>query len=160
MSAKELFGFATLWGCVGWDHYQVPLPTQTHSRRRLYASLSAAMYFGKWMLSAKQEIEPKFELQGNTYYSNERWNMIKVQYQCKNWHFSIMGANLFTQHGAKYERIIVSDVHPEHHIQSIRDNANMLMLGATYRLNFGKGKNKANRTLNNDGLEKGVDVFY
>ena len=36
----------------------------------------------------------------------------------------------------------------------------MLVLGATYQLNFGKGKDKANRTLNNDGLEKGVDVFY
>ena len=160
LSAKELFGFATLWGNVGWDSYQVPLPTQTHSRKRFYASLSAAMYLGKWVLSAKHEIEPKFELQGNTYYSNERWNMIKVQYQCKNWHFSIMGANLFTRRGGKYERITVSDVHPEYHIQSIRDNANMLVLGATYRLNFGKGKNKANRTLNNDGLEKGVDVFY
>ena len=54
----------------------------------------------------------------------------------------------------------MSDVHPEYHIQSIRDNANMLVLGATYRLNFGKGKDKANRTLHNDGLEKGVDVFY
>ena len=86
--------------------------------------------------------------------------MIKVQYQCKKWHFTIMGANLFTRRGSKYERITVSDVHPEYHIQSIRDNANMLVLGATYRLNFGKGKDKANRTLHNDGLEKGVDVFY
>ena len=118
------------------------------------------MYFGNWVISANYEVEPKFELAGNTYHSSERWNNVKVQYHCKNWYFSITAANLFTHRGAKYERITVSDVHPEHHIQSIRDNANMVLLGATYRLNYGKGKDKAKRTLNNGGLEKGVDVFY
>lgn len=160
VSAQELFGFVTLWGNVGWDNSRVQMPLANHTRRRFYGSLRGTMYFGNWVISANYEVEPKFELAGNTYHSSERWNNVKVQYHCKNWYFSITAANLFTHRGAKYERITVSDVHPEHHIQSIRDNANMVLLGATYRLNYGKGKDKAKRTLNNGGLEKGVDVFY
>ena len=147
MSVKELFGLGTLWGNVGWDNSRVQMPTQIHIRKRFYASLSAAMYFGNWVISGNYEIIPKFELVGNTY-------------QCKNWYFSITGVNLFTHQGAKYERITVSDVHPEEYIQRVRNNANMVLLGATYRFNFGKTKDKPKRTLNNGGLEKGVDIFY
>ena len=160
MSVKELFGFGTLWGNVGWDNCRVQMPAQIHIRKRFYASLSAAMYFGNWVISGNSEIMPKFELVGNTYQSKERWNNLKVQYHCKNWYFSITGVNLFTHQGAKYERITVSDVHPEEYIQSVKNNANMVILGATYRFNFGKNKDKSKRTLNNGGLEKGVDIFY
>ena len=116
MSVKELFGFGTLWGNVGWDNSRVQMPTQIHIRKRFYASLSAAMYFGNWVISGNYEIIPKFELVGNTYQSKERWNNLKVQYHCKNWYFSITGVNLFTHQGAKYERITVSDVHPEENL--------------------------------------------
>ncbi len=36
----------------------------------------------------------------------------------------------------------------------------MVLLGATYRFVFGKRQKKVNRTLNNDGVERGVDINY
>lgn len=35
----------------------------------------------------------------------------------------------------------------------------MVLLGATYRFDFGKRQKKVNRTLN-DGVERGVDINY
>lgn len=36
----------------------------------------------------------------------------------------------------------------------------MVLLGATYRFDFGKRQKKVNRILNNDGVERGVDINY
>lgn len=34
------------------------------------------------------------------------------------------------------------------------------MLGVNYRLDFGKKRNKEKRSLNNGGVERGVDIEY
>lgn len=36
----------------------------------------------------------------------------------------------------------------------------MVLLGATYRFDFGKRQKNVNSTLNNDGVERGVDINY
>lgn len=70
------------------------------------------------------------------------------------------GINLFTRRGSTNEEITVSELHSKSLVQCIKDNANMVALGINYRLDFGKGKNKAKRSLNNVGLERGIDVNY
>lgn len=67
---------------------------------------------------------------------------------------------MFTKRGSTIEKITISEVHPEKYIQNIRNNANMVLLGATYRFVFGKRQKKVNRTLNNDRVERGVDINY
>ncbi len=106
------------------------------------------------------QIQPDYNLSGNSYSTKDRWNTIKVQYKHKNWHFSLTGVNMFTKRGSVYENIVVSDVHPEEYSQCIRDNANMLLLGVSYRLDFGKKRNNTKRSLNNEGIERGIDINY
>ncbi len=67
---------------------------------------------------------------------------------------------MFTRRGSIYKSITISDVHPVTVEQSIRDNANMVVLGINYRLDFGKRGNKTKRSIRNSGIEQGVDINY
>lgn len=160
LSVQNLFGFATLWGKFGWDNYNIKLYNDSYSKNRLYASINGTFKFGDWLVSANYVITPRYNLSGNIFSSTDRWNTITLQYHYKNWYFSATGVNLFTKRGSTYERITISDVHPEIYRQNIRNNANMVLLGVNYRFDFGKKTKKANRTLKNDGVEKGIDTNY
>ncbi len=160
LSVQELFGFATVWGNVGWDNFHVNMPDKKYVKNRLYASLNGALYFGDWAMIANYKIRRRCDLLGNSYSFEDRWNTIKVQYKYRNWNFSLTGVNLFTKRGTLYENVTVSDVHPEEYSQSIRDGANLILLGVNYKLDFGKKRNKPKRTLNNDGIERGADINY
>ena len=160
LAAQELFGFATVWGNVGWNNLHITMTDKSYVRNRLYASLNGALSFGNWLITAMYQIQPDYNLSGNSYSTKDRWNTIKVQYKHKNWLFSLTGVNMFTKRGSVYENIVVSDVHPEEYSQCIRDNANMLLLGVSYRLDFGKKRNNTKRSLNNEGIERGIDINY
>jgi hypothetical protein len=160
LAAQELFGFATVWGNVGWNNLHITMTDKSYVRNRLYASLNGALSFGNWLITAMYQIQPDYNLSGNSYSTKDRWNTIKVQYKLKNWLFSLTGVNMFTKRGSVYENIVVSDVHPEEYSQCIRDNANMLLLGVSYRLDFGKKRNNTKRSLNNEGIERGIDINY
>lgn len=160
LSAQELFGFATIWGSFGWSNFHINMAEKNYEKNRLYASLNGSVYFGNLLITAKYQIRPNYSLLGNSYNTEDRWNTIKVQFKHKNWNFSLTGINLFTKRGSYYESITISDVHPEKLTQCIRDNANMVLLGINYRLDFGKNRNNTKRTLNNDGIERGIDINY
>ena len=160
MSVQNLFGFATFWGKLGWDNYHIKLENEHYSKNRIYTSINGNFTFGNRLVSANYEIKPRYNLSGNIFSTAERWNTITFQYNYKNWYFSATGVNLFTKRGSTIEKITISEVHPEKYIQNIRNNANMVLLGATYRFDFGKRQKKVNRTLNNDGVERGVDINY
>ena len=159
LSIQNLFGFATLWGKFGWDNYNINVSNASYDNK-LYASINGTFKFGDWLISANYEIVPRYSLSGNVFTSADRWNTISVQYHYKNWYFSATGVNLFTKRGSTYECLTISDVHPERYTQNIRSNANMLLLGVNYRFDFGKQHKKANRILNNGGVERGVDLNY
>lgn len=160
LAVQNLFGFATFWGKLGWDNYHIKLENEHYSKNRIYASINGNFTFGNWLVSANYEIKPRYNLSGNIFSTAERWNTITLQYNYKNWYFSATGVNLFTERGSTIEKITISEVHPEKYIQNIRNNANMVLLGVTYRFDFGKRQKKVNRTLNNDGVERGVDINY
>lgn len=160
LSAQNLFGFATIWGKIGWDNYNINFNNDSYLKNRLYASINGNFKFGDWLISANYEIVPRYSLSGNTFSTSERFNTISVQYNYKNWYFTATGGNLFTKRGCTYKSITISDAHPETYTQNIRDNANMLLLRINYRFDFGKQHKKASRSLNNGGVERGVDNNY
>lgn len=65
---------------------------------------------------------------------------------------------MLTKRGGVYESIVVLDVHPKECSQCIRDNVNMLLSDVSYRLDFGKKRNGTKRSLNNEGIERGIDI--
>ena len=53
----------------------------------------------------------------------------------------------------------LSGVNPQKSETTIRNNANMLMLGLSFNLNYGKKLSKGKRTLKNTGYESGQSQF-
>lgn len=160
LSLSNLFGHLTLWGKAAWDFYRVDLFGKKYKKNYFYGSINGSFVWENWMLSFNYRIKPRYYLSGNTFSDSERWNTVGVQYRYKNWMFSVVGLNLFTKRGATYKSITYSDVHPVVSETCIKNNANMIMLGVNYRLDFGKKRNKEKRSLHNGGVERGVDIEY
>jgi hypothetical protein len=55
-----------------------------------------------------------------------------------------------------YQSENLSAVHPYIHTNWTGDNGNMLVLGLTWKLNYGKGFNKSRKTLWNGGYDDGM----
>ena len=153
---QELLNHFSIYGIAGWDRYDFTGFGNINCDKRFYSSIQAQAYFGNWTIAANFEITPQYTLGGNQLSRSERWNTIQVQYKWRNWYFNCTLSNPFTKDGALYESITLSDVHPESRRTFIPDNANMVSLSATYRLNFGKGLKKYSRTIKNSGLDTGV----
>lgn len=156
---QELLNHFSIYGIAGWDRYDFTGFGKINCDKRFYSSIQAQAYFGNWTIAANFEITPQYTLSGNQLSRSERWNTIQVQYKWRNWYFSCTLSNPFTKDGALYESITLSDVHPESRRTFIPDNANMVSLSATYRLNFGKGLKKYSRTIKNSGLDTGVSGY-
>ena len=149
----------SIYGIAGWDRYDFTGFGNINCDKRFYSSIQAQAYFGNWTIAANFEITPQYTLGGNQLSRSERWKTIQVQYKWRNWYFNCTLSNPFTKDGALYESITLSDVHPETRRTFIPDNANMVSLSATYRLNFGKGLKKYSRTIKNSGLDTGVSGY-
>lgn len=157
-TVRNLFNHLGITGTVGWNDYELRRVYGKDSYKFWYASMRAMLNFGQWTLSADQTISTNYSLNGNTYSRPERWNTIGVQYRTGPWFFSATIVNPFTHKGSKYHSWTVSPVHPTEEWVTIKNCANMVMLGITYRTNFGKSMKKAARNLRNGGVDSGVDM--
>ena len=157
---SNLFNHLTLWGKVGFDYASIDMSSAHYNKHNFYGSVNGNFEYGNWLISANYQIKPRYNLNGNIFTSEDRWNTIKVAYRHKNWHFSLTGVNLFTKRGSTFKQIEYSEIHPMTKTQCIKDNANMILFGISYRLDYGKKQDKTKRSLNNDGIERGIDVNY
>ena len=58
--------------------------------------------------------------------------------------------------GYKYESFGLSDIRPSHYYNYTKDNGNMVVLGVTWQINFGKEYNKLDKNLQNSGYDDGI----
>lgn len=142
----------------GWNKYNVSRQNWKDSYNFGYAGINMYYYVKDFSLSAQYTIAPFYSLSGNTYSRPERWNTITAQYKYRNWYFRITAVNLFTRRGSLYHFRSDSPTHSMDETVNIRNCANMIILGITYRTNFGKILNKGNRTLHNGGVDSGVNM--
>ncbi len=66
--------------------------------------------------------------------------------------------NPFSDKGVMYKTKELSTIHPVNNEFCLKDGANMEVIGATYRLNFGKTFKKAKQGLKNEGLDSGAET--
>lgn len=142
----------------GWSKYNVRRQTWKDSYDFGFAGINLYYYLKDFSLSAQYTITPFYSLSGNTYRRPERWNTISAQYKYRNWYFRITAVNPFTKRGSLYHFRTDSPTHSMDENVSIRNCANMVMLGITYRTDFGKILKKGNRTLHNEGVDSGVNM--
>lgn len=150
----------SIYGKLGYDNHRPDLHGKKYNRERLYGSVTANAYWGGWDITIDYQIRRRQYFSGNVFSVGDRWDYVQVRYRHKNWTFTLMGVNLFTKRGAIYNQTTISDVHPVEMMQSIKDNANMVVVGITYRLDYGKKKEKAKHSLKSSGIEQGVNVNY
>lgn len=142
----------------GWSKYNVSRQSWKDFYDFGFAGVNLYYYLNDFSLSAQYTIAPFYSISGNIYSRPERWNTISAQYKYRNWYFRITAVNLFTKRGSLYNFRSDSPTYSREDTVSIRNCANMIMFGITYRTNFGKAMNRSTRTLNNSGVDSGVNM--
>ena len=84
-------------------------------------------------------------------------NVVMVQYKLKDFWFTAGAFNPFSNKGVMYKTKELSSVHQTNNEFNVADGANMVMIGVTYRVNFGKTYKKAKQGLKNEGIDSGMD---
>ncbi len=157
---QNLFNHLSLSGTLGWDKYRIKASTTEGKLSKLYANVSANAYFGSWTILANFEILPRHWIDGDTFCRDTRYNYIGVKYRWKGLSVGVTMVNPFTKRGFYQNLWTDSDVHPSTSEFYMKDFANMVELNLAYSINFGKSLKKVERTLNNKGIDTGVNIEY
>lgn len=160
LSYQNLFNHLTLSASVGWDKYNVSDKAEYNSLNKVWASISANAYFGNWTVYANYTVAPRYSLDGRTFCRDIRFDYFGAKYRWKDFSFGARMVNAFTKRGFQQETETPSKVHPISKTFYIKDFANMVELNIVYRISFGKSYQRANRTLQNKGIDTGVNVEY
>ena len=81
---------------------------------------------------------------------------IYAQYKLKNLYITLTWHCPFNKEGYKYESEGLSAVHPYMHVNWTANNGNMLVLGLSWNINYGKSFSKGRKSLNNGGYDDGM----
>lgn len=160
LSYQNLFNHLTLSASVGWDKDNVSDKAEYNSLNKVWASISANAYFGNWTVYANYTVAPRYSLDGRTFCRDIRFDYFGAKYRWKDFSFGARMVNAFTKRGFQQETETPSKVHPISKTFYIKDFANMVELNIVYRISFGKSYQRANRTLQNKGIDTGVNVEY
>lgn len=160
LSYQNMFNHLTLSASVGWDKYNVSDKAEYNSLNKVWASISANAYFGNWTVYANYTVAPRYSLDGRTFCRDIRFDYFGAKYRWKDFSFGARMVNAFTKRGFQQETETPSKVHPISKTFYIKDFANMVELNIVYRISFGKSYQRANRTLQNKGIDTGVNVEY
>jgi hypothetical protein len=157
---RNLFNHLNLGVDAGWCDYTLKRQNWNDSYSFGFGSIYASLTFSDFTLTTQYTLYPFYSLSGNTFSRPERWNSIAAQYKYRNWYFRATVVNPFTKRGSLYHTWANTPAYTTEDWVDIRNCANMLLLSATYRFNFGKFMNKANRTIKNSGVDTGVDMNF
>lgn len=158
LGIQDLFKHVSLFAVIGYDGYTLNgfKDISGETDKRIYASINGSVYFSNWTFGANFTIEPQYNLNGDTFSRNERFNSIYARYRYDNWYFTASIANPFTKRGSLYRNWSESNTHPTEHIVYIKDCANMVTIGVNYRINWGKSLRKFKQTYKNSVPDTGL----
>lgn len=148
-----------IYGVAGWDMYSFSGFGKIGSFDNFYANINIAYALKNWKFSSRYEVRPRYSLSGNILKTPERGNAVIVQYQWQDFWFSVGIINPFTKRGALYKTKELSDVHPAYSNLYVKNGANAVMLGFTYRINFGEKFKKTKQGLKNEGIDAGIETI-
>ncbi len=155
---RNLFNHLNLGLDAGWCDYRLKRYNWNDSYSFGFGSIYAALSFTDFTLTTQYTLYPFYSLSGNTFSRPERWNSISAQYKYRNWYFRATAVNLFTKRGSQYHSWANTPAYTTEDWVDIRKCANLVLLSATYRFNFGRSMNKNSRTIKNSGIDTGVDM--
>lgn len=155
-------GVKDLWKCLrlsmkaAWSHYDSEGAGFSHSRDNFSAYANAQFYRKGFVAGANFTLLPLWTLHGEDYARMEMGQNLYLQYRWKNLTAMLIWHCPFNPDGYRYESEGISTVHPYYHTHWTGDNGNMVVLGLTWQMNFGKEYRKVEKTLQNGGYENGI----
>ena len=161
--ANAQMGVQGLWQCLNlslfWDygHYTTEGENFSHTRDNFTATLNAQYYWKSLVVGASFTLLPEWQLYGEDYSMSEMAQSLYVQYRWKSLTATLMWHCPFNPDGYRYETEGLSAVHPYRHTNWTANNGNMLVLGLTWQMDFGKQYHKGmEKTLQNGGYDNGM----
>lgn len=155
---RNLFNHLNIGVNGGWCDYSLKRDEWSGSYSFGFGSVFASFTIAEFKLTAQYTLYPFYFLSGNTYSRPERWNTITAQYKFRNWYFRATAVNLFTKRGSLYHSWAYTPTYMTEDWVDIHNCGNMVLLGVTYRFNFGRSMNKNQRTIKNNGVDSGVNM--
>ena len=157
---QNILNHLNIYAEFGFTRYVTDGASYHHTHNNFFSSLQLQAYFGKWTFSGNMNITPRSALSGETIKEQGRNTTLSLQYKVNNnLYFWASVWYPFDKKGWISKRENLSGVNPQWSETTIRNNANMLMLGLSFNLNYGKKLSKGKRTLKNTGYESGQSQF-
>ena len=147
-SYMEILDHFNLFSTVGFNSFASKGNDYNHHLNNFYWEVSAQAYWGKWTLSAFYT-KPKKTLHAQTFITEENNSQISLNFRHKNLELFAGIKYPFEKTGWKWAEENRSQVNPTKTRVYIKDNKNMILLGASYSFDFGKGFRKLGKNLNN-----------
>lgn len=154
VNLSRLFNCMNLSVTGGWNRYASSGVGYKHALHNLYWSASMQGYYKNWNLSYAYT-RPQKSLVGEIINLSENYSSALVGYNTGQFQFKAGVYYPFTR-AWKSETTSLSKANPYHEAVRIKDNGNMLVVGVTYQLRYGKSLNKARKNLNNADNEIGI----
>ena len=127
-----------------------------HTRDNFTANANAQFYWNNLVAGANFTLLPQWTLNSETYTISEMAQSIYMQYRHKSLTAMLAWHCPFNKEGYRYEAIGLSAVHPYHHTHWTANNGNMVVLGLTWQMDYGKQYHKGEKTLQNGGYDNGM----
>ena len=131
------------------------MPKQKNSLSVRQPCLVDAVW-NKFNIGCEFDITPKISLYGEDLSYKDMSQDIYAQYKLKNLYITLTWHCPFNKEGYKYESEGLSEVHPYRHVNWTANNGNMLVLGLSWNINYGKSFSKGRKSLNNGGYDDGM----
>lgn len=160
--ANAKMGVQGLWQSLNisvfWDygHYISEGENFTHTKDNLTATFDAQYYWKNLVAGAFFTILPEWQLYGEDFTMSEMAQSIYVQYRWESLTAMLMWHCPFNPKGYRYETEGLSTVHPYRHTNWTANNGNMVVLGLTWQMDFGRQYRKSEKTLRNGGYDNGM----
>lgn len=152
---NNLWNFLTLQGTVRYDMFRTHTGVAAYKLNSLYWDASVMMSYKGWTLGYAY-IHPQWTLSGHTKSLGENSSRLMLLYKYRDWNFYASCIFPFTPRGAEYRSESLSPVIPSTSHVYILDNRNMVTVGVSWRLNFGKQLQLIDRTLQNKDSNESV----
>ena len=155
-------GVKGLWKCLNLSlagmflHYNSEGVDFSHTRVNFTASANAQFYWKSLVAGANFTLLPQWTLYGEDYSVSEMAQSIYVQYRWNSLTATAMWLCPLNPEGYRYEVQGLSAVHPFRHTNWTADNGNMVVLGLTWQMDFGRQYRKSQKTLQNGGYDNGM----
>ena len=160
--AYAVVGVQGLWNCLNlsldgtYYHYVSKGSEFTHTRDNFTADINAQFYWKSLVAGANFTLLPQWTLHSENYTMSEMAQSLYVQYRWRSLTAMLAWHCPFNKEGYRYETIGLSTVHPYRHTNWTANNGNMLVLGLTWQMDFGKQFRKGEKTLQNGGYDNGM----